>query len=204
MANANTNIYFTQGGDTLTVADGGTLNIESGGILSYNSVGISRKLSSLTADGANFGGTGANVEAVIGSGTITIPADTLAAGDVVRFTAHVAIPTTVSTDTLRVRVRVGGLSGTAIFDSTALDVSNDDLVRLSGSITFRTVGATGTALSVVDSSATIAGTYTPTDPQVTAISSLDTTAALTVVVTAVWSTQNANVAKLQELNGYLN
>jgi hypothetical protein len=204
MANANTNIYFTQGGDTLTVADGGTLNIESGGILSYNSVGISRKLSSLTADGANFGGTGANVEAVIGSGTITIPADTLAAGDVVRFSAFIAIPTTVSTDTLRVRVRVGGLSGTAIFDSTALDVSNDDLVRVSGSITFRTVGATGTALSVVDSSATIAGTYTPTDPQVTALSNIDTTASLTVVVTAVWSTQNANVAKLQELNGYLN
>jgi hypothetical protein len=209
---ANTNIYFDQGGDALTVASGatltvesgGTINIESGGTLSYNSVGTSRKLSSLTADGANFGGTGANAEAVMGSGTITIPASTLAAGDVVRFTAHVAVPTTVSTDTLRVRVRVGGVSGTAIFDSTAVDVANDDFFRISGGITFRTVGATGTALSVVDAAANVAGTFTPTDTQITALTDLDTTASLTVVVTAVWSTQSANVAKLQELNGYLN
>jgi hypothetical protein len=201
---ANTNIYFDQGGDALTVASGGTLNIESGGVLSYNDVGISRKLNSLTADGANFGGTGANAEAVMGSGTITIPASTLAAGDVVRFTAHVAVPTTVSTDTLRVRVRVGGVSGTAIFDTTAVDVANDDLFRLTGSITFRTVGATGTALSVVDGSFTLAGANAPIEAQVTALSSLDTTAALTVVVTAVWSTESANVAKLRELNGYLN
>lgn len=203
MANANTNVYFTQGGDALTVASGGTLNIETGGVLSYNDVGISRKLISLTADGANFGGSGANVEAVMGSGTITIPAG-VAAGDVVRFTAHVAIPTTVSTDTLRVRIRVGGLSGTAIFDSTAVDFANNDCFGLFGSITFRTVGASGTAQAVVAGIGLIDGTAPAFPSTSTALSSLDTTASIPVVVTAVWSTQNANVAKLQELNGYLN
>jgi len=185
---ANTDIYFSQGGRSLNI----------------HGSEARRKLVSLTADGANFGGSGANAEAVIGSGTITIPANTLAAGDVVKFSAHVAIPTTVSTDTLRLRVRVGGLTGTAIYDSTAVDVANNDLIYVTGEITFRTVGATGTALAVVGGYATVAGTAGPIDTAATAISSLDTTAALTVVVTAVWSTQNANVAKLQQLNGYLN
>lgn len=162
------------------------------------------RLNSLTADGANFGGSGANAEAVMGSGTITIPANTLGAGDVVRFSAYVAIPTTVSTDTLRVRVRVGGVSGTAIFDSTAVDVANNDLLHVVGEITFRTVGAAGTAVAVVGGYSTIAGTAGPIDTSSTAVSSIDTTSALTVVVTAVWSTQNANVAKLTQLNATVN
>jgi hypothetical protein len=185
---ANTDIYFSQGGSSLNI----------------HGYEARRKLVSLTADGANFGGSGANTEAVMGSGTITIQANTLAAGDSVNFTAHVAVPTTVSTDTLRVRVRVGGLTGTAIVDSTAIDLANDDCIRLDGSITFRTVGATGTAQAVVSGAGIIDGTATALAPTSTALSSLDTTDAITVVVTAVWSTQNANVAKLQELNGYLN
>jgi hypothetical protein len=139
----------------------------------------------------------------MGSGTITIPAG-VAAGDVVRFTTHIAVPTTVSTDTLRVRVRVGGLTGTAILDSSTFDVTNNDCICLDGSITFRTVGATGTAQAVVSGSGIIEGTATALTPFSTALSSLDTTATIPVVVTAVWSTQNANVAKVQELNGYLN
>lgn len=161
-------------------------------------------LSSLTADGANFGGSGANAEAIIGSGTITIPAATLAAGDVVRFTAHVEIPTTVSTDTLRLRVRVGGLSGTAIYDSTAIDVANNDYATIRGEITFRTVGAAGTAKAVVNDRLLMGATNAAGATQATALSSLDTTSALTVVVTAVWSTQSANVAKLTQLNSYIN
>jgi len=183
---ANTNIYFPQGGDSLVV---------------YGSE-VRRKLNSLTADGANFGGTGANAEAILGSGSFSIPS-TVAAGDVVRFSAYVAIPTTVSTDTLRVHVRVGGVSGTAIFDSTAVDVANNDLLHVVGEITFRTVGAAGTAVAVVGGYSTIAGTAGPIDTTATALSSLDTSS-LTVDVIGVWSTENANVCKVQQLNGYLN
>jgi len=171
--------------------------IEVGGI----TLGL---LSSLTADGANFGGSGANVEAVIGSGTITIPANTLGAGDVVRFAAHVEIPTTVSTDTLRLRVRVGGLTGTAIYDTTAIDVANNDYATINGQLTFRTVGAAGTAKAVVNARLLMGATDAATATQTTAVSSIDTTSALTVVVTAVWSTQSANVAKLTQLNATVN
>lgn len=171
--------------------------IEVGGI----TLGL---LSSLTADGANFGGSGANVEAVIGSGTITIPANTLGAGDVVRFSAHVEIPTTVSTDTLRLRVRVGGLTGTAIYDTTAIDVANNDYATINGQLTFRTVGAAGTAKAVVNARLLMGATDAATATQATAVSSIDTTSALTVVVTAVWSTQSANVAKLTQLNATVN
>jgi hypothetical protein len=171
--------------------------IEVGGI----TLGL---LSSLTADGANFGGSGANVEAVIGSGTITIPANTLGAGDVVRFSAHVEIPTTVSTDTLRLRVRVGGLTGTAIYDTTAIDVANNDYATINGQLTFRTVGAAGTAKAVVNARLLMGATDAATATQTTAVSSIDTTSALTVVVTAVWSTQSANVAKLTQLNATVN
>lgn len=184
---ANTNIYFPQGGDSLVV---------------YGSE-VRRKLNSLTADGANFGGSGANAEAILGSGSFSIPS-TVAAGDVIRFSAYVAVPTTVSTDTLRLRVRVGGLSGTAIFDSTAIDVSNNDLFHVTGEITFRTVGASGTAIAVVGGYSTAGGTAGPIDASATALSSLDTTAAITLAVTGVWSTENANVCKVQQLNGYLN
>lgn len=165
---------------------------------------VSRKMNSLTADSSNFGGAGANVEAVFSNGSYTIPASLLAAGDTMPFEAYVAIPTTVGADTLRLRVRIGGLAGTVVFDSTAIDVANANFLKVRGSIDWRTVGAAGTALSTVDGNILMGATDDSFDPVITALSSQVTTSTIALVVTAVWSTENANVAVLKQFNVYHN
>lgn len=166
---------------------------------------LGRKLSSLAAAGTSFGGTGANVEAILSGGSSDIAADTLQAGDVVRMRIVINTATTVSTDTFRLRIRQNSVSGTAIYDSTAVDVANGNYFIVDLEITIRTAGATGTGYvtgtvtSLVGSTAAVAA-ITPA-----ALTGINTTAALKLAVaTGVWSTENANVAAVQQFNQFLN
>lgn len=159
------------------------------------------RLNSSTAASTAFT---AAVEANFSTGSYTIPASTLAAGDVITVDCVVTIPTTDAADTLRIYLNVGGISGTAIFDSTALDVSNDDKFRLRATINVRTVGATGTMYCLVEGTATVAGADAVAYPTLTSIGSIDTTAAIDLTVSAVWSDATGNSCSLQFFNVNLN
>lgn len=163
-----------------------------------DSENLSRLLYSTVAASTAFGGSGANVEANFSTGSYTVPAASLAAGDVIRIRAYVTVPTTVSTDTLRIYVNVGGIAGTAVYDSGAINVSDADLFLADVAISVRTVGATGTMYAVATSQSTQATTFALRAPQAAALSSIDTTASLALTVSAVWSTENANACSLQQ------
>jgi len=166
---------------------------------------LSRRLSSLVAAGANFGGTGANAEGLLGSGYFDIPANSIVAGDVIRVTVAIAVPTTVSTDTLRLRLRVGGLAGTVIYDSTAVDVANGNYVVANLEFTFRTIGATGTAYVTGTIHSNLISTVATAPLTPTLLTGLNTTSALRLLAaTGVWSTQNANVAAVQQYDIFQN
>lgn len=171
----------------------------------FNSGFISRLLSSLTAAGTSFGGSGANVEAIMGSGSYDIPANLLAAGDVVRVTVVCTVPTTLSSETFRFRLRTVGVAGTAIYDSTAIDVQDGDYIIANLELTIRTIGATGTAYVTGTVHTKLAGSAATTVVVPTALTGLDTTAALKLIVgTGVWSTQNGNAAAIQQFDVFHN
>lgn len=159
---------------------------------------LGKTLYSTVAASTAFGGTGANVEANFSNGSYSVAAGSLVAGDVIRIRAHVTIPTTVSTDTLRIYVNVGDIAGTAVYDSGAINVSDADMFLADITISVRTVGATGTMYAVATRQSTQATTFAVLAPIATALSSIDTTAALPLTVSAVWSTENANACSLQQ------
>jgi hypothetical protein len=150
-------------------------------------------VASNTAAGASFGGTGANVEAVMGSGTRTFAANTLAAGSVIKGRVVITTPTTVSTDTFAIKLRLGGLAGTAIYTLAATDVANANKVVLDYEIAIRT---STTAYATVVANTLLGSTQAATTTE-TAVTGLDLTAALTLVATGAWSTENANSATVQ-------
>lgn len=158
---------------------------------------LSRLLASNVANSTAIGGTGANVEANFSNGSYTIPAASLVAGDVIRVRAYITVPDTISTDTLRIYVNVGGISGTAIYDSGAINVSDSDMFLIDATVSLWTVGASGTFASVVTSQSTQATTFAVRAPQVTG-ASVDTTASIALTVSAVWSTENANSCSLAQ------
>lgn len=152
-----------------------------------------RLLDAKTTVGTSFGGSGADDEAVMNQGTVTIPANTLSAGDVIKGRVVVAVPTTVSTDELSVRLRVGGLAGTVIASVIEQDVANDDLVIFDYEIVIRTATTAITSATTVP----VLGGTPAILPSFAALTGLDLTAALTIVVTGEWSTENANSAIVQ-------
>ena len=132
-----------------------------------------------------FGGTGDNVEQAIH--TASIPANTLAAGDVLRLYGRGVISTSNGTDTLTSRWAFN-LAGTpvAIGASNAVDATNADIVLLDLYVTIRTIGASGTAY--VTGSCIIGADEAVISA---AISTIPTNAPLTIDLGAVWSSENA-------------
>lgn len=149
----------------------------------------------LTAAPAVIGGSTA--EAAFAS-SYEIPADLLVAGTVISFQAVVTAVATVSTDTLTCRVRLGGVAGTQIVTSGAVDVADNDIWIVKGQIVIRTAGASGTMFAA--GSEILDAPGTATESWVLQSTAVDTTAALDMVVTAEWSTTNANEARLDQLN----
>jgi len=155
---------------------------------------LGKLLYSTVAASTAFGGSGANVEAAFSTGSYSVAANSLSIGDVVKVRVAVTIPTTVSTDTLAINLRVGGLAGTVVATLPATNVSNDDLVVFDVSIAIRTS-------TTAYASATLVGTTGGTPgagAKVTALTGLDLTASIALTVSAVWSTENANACSLQQ------
>lgn len=192
----NTLNYKAQGGALWVV--GGELDVPSTGVLTLNdreltgaqAGKLSRRLTSLTAVGSAFLGT-QETEAIMSGGSYAIPADSLLAGDTLRYQILVKVGLGVSDDTLRLRVRVGGLTGTVIADTTAIDIVTDDVFLLQGEIDLFTVGASGTGNAVTLLTADLdAGSAT--NAQLASLSALDTTANITLCVTGVYDASAAD------------
>lgn len=127
----------------------------------------------------------------------TIPANTLAAGDVITIKGWARATATNSTDTLNIKLKIGS---TIIVASGALDVANDDMVYFEATLVVRTIGASGTFVATGTVTIGTAGTATVKSFYV-ASTTIDTTATQAITVTATWSVANSgNSVRLDILN----
>lgn len=129
--------------------------------------------------------------------SVSIPADTLRAGDVIRVRAQVVATATNATDTLDVQLRLGT---TDIVATGAVDVANGDIGYIDFDVTIRTIGAGGTMVGAGVVALGVPGTVTA-KPKFLASTAIDTTAAISVNVSATWSVANAgNSCRLDVMN----
>lgn len=122
----------------------------------------------------------------------TIPANSLRAGSVIKVRFQGIATATNSTDTLTIKLYIGGLTGTAIFTSTATDATNNDIFAGEGIIVIRTIGSSGTLVA--------SGSYTKVEGAsgtasrvdfITASTAIDTTTSKLVTASGTWSSANA-------------
>lgn len=136
--------------------------------------------------------TGSSTETLLGS--YSIPADTLKAGTVVKVRYQGIATATNSTDTLAVKLYIGGLAGTAILTGTATDVANNAIFAGEALIQIRTAGASGTLVAVGTHTDVPAASGTATHGicEITASTTVDTTAAQVIAVGGKWSTTSGS------------
>lgn len=120
--------------------------------------------------------------------TFVIPAGSLQVGQVIRVRAQAIATSTNSTDTLNVRLKFGS---TTILATGALDVANNDLAYIEADVVIRTIGASGTMVAAGLTCIGVEGTATA-KPGKLASTTVDTTAAITVAVSAQWSVASAS------------
>lgn len=115
--------------------------------------------------------------------TFTFQADELAKGDSLDIVCGGIATATNSTDTLQIKVKVGG---TVVGQTSAVDVANDDIWVLHLRVHIRTDGPSGTMISMGIQQLGVEGTATMRQ-ELVASTALDTTAAVAVIVTGTWS-----------------
>lgn len=143
--------------------------------------------------------TNLTAETIIGS--YVIPAGMLVQGRVIEFLAAAIAPLTNATDTFQFRVRLGGIGGQIVADSTAIDLANNDVGVQMGAIVVREDGTIATGLFTSAAQSMLKTTANPTIVQATAI---DTTVAQTLVFTCTESVANVgNSAKATAFNVYV-
>lgn len=128
----------------------------------------------------------------------SIPADTLVAGSVIKVRFQGIATATNSTDTLTIKLYIGGLTGTAILTGTATNATDNDIFTGEALIQVRTAGASGTLVAVASGNIVPALTRVAVPVfQITASTAIDTTAAQVIGVGADWSVASAsNSARL--------
>lgn len=123
-----------------------------------------------------------------------LPANFWTVGKQIKIRALVRATATNSTDTLQVRVRMGPttITGTVIFDSTAVDAADNDVTYVDLTVTCRTVGTSG-VLEVMGGGSIegVAGTATVRARRA-AVTSYDTTIDQRIEVTGTWSVASAS------------
>ena len=124
----------------------------------------------------------------------SIPANTLRAGSVIKVRYQGIATSTNSTDTLVIKLYIGGITGTAILTGTATDVANNAIFAGEAMIVIRTIGASGTLVAVGTHTEVPAasGTAVHYITEVTASTTIDTTAAQEISVGADWSVASAS------------
>lgn len=123
----------------------------------------------------------------------TIPANTLKAGTVIKVRFQGIATATNSTDTLTVKLYIGGLAGTAVLTGTATDATNNDIVTGEATFVIRTVGASGTFVAVASGNIVPAATRVAVPVfQITASTTIDTTATQDIAVGYKWSSTSGS------------
>lgn len=122
----------------------------------------------------------------------TIPANSLRPGQLIKVRFQGIATATNGSDTLTIKLKIGGLSGTALISMAAQDVADNDVFQGEYEIIIRTVGAAGTMIGcgTYKSVPAAEGTMTVKD-DILASTAIDTTADQVVGVTAQWSSTNA-------------
>lgn len=131
---------------------------------------------------------------------VTVPANLLSAGAVLRIRGKVRVTSGNGTDTLTLRLRIGGLTGVLLATAPAFDVTNGggDLGVLDSVVTVREIGASGSITAASGAGLGVPGTATWRVDGTVGAQSIDTTAAKDVVVTAQWSAASASNSCLLE------
>lgn len=184
---ANTVIATTATG---TLGFTGTLTTTSG-----VTSGLTRTVGGVVSAAAGVAVHDSSSEAV--SAFVSIPANTVNTGTMIRVRGKVRATATVSTDTLQFRLRWGTttLTGTSLITGTATDVANDDV--MSFEFTLFGLAAAGATSAMVGF-----GNFTQPAGTSTVYADLKTTnfatnGALLLEATLKWSTANANSALVE-------
>lgn len=115
----------------------------------------------------------------------------------IRVRAQAIATATNSTDTLDLQLR---LNTTDILATGAVDVANNDIGYIDADIVIRTIGAGGTMVAAGVVALGVEGTVTA-KPKKLASTAIDTTAAISVNVSATWSVANTgNSVRLDVLD----
>lgn len=150
---------------------------------------VAKKLYAATA--ASSAVTNTAVETLFDS-SYTLPADILKVGSVLHIRYQGIATATNSTDTLRARLVIGGLTGTVLQTCGATDVANNNIFAGEIYLTVRTVGATGTFVGWGSATSTLAASGTATMVvNSVASTTIDTTATQVIGVGATWSVANS-------------
>lgn len=123
--------------------------------------------------------------------SVTIPANRLKKGDVLRVRAQGIITNQNSTDTLTIQLKLGGTAGIQIATTGAVDPATNDIWYIEADLVIRTVGASGTFVATGLQALGVPGTVTA-KPFLKASTTLDTTVAQDLIVSATWSVANAS------------
>lgn len=121
----------------------------------------------------------------------TLPKNSVRAGTVIRVRFQGIATATNGTDTLAVKLYVGGLSGTAILTLAARDVANNDIFTGEAVVVIRTIGSTGTFVSTGSAPANPNAAGTATNQYSTASATINTAIDNDISVSAQWSMANA-------------
>lgn len=149
---------------------------------------IPRLLGNITAAGTAL--TASSTETALGA--ITIPANRLDVGSLIQVRFQGIATATNSTDTLTVKLYIGGIGGTALISMAATDVANDNVFTGEYEIAIRTIGSSGTMVGAgtFKSIPAAEGTMTIKD-DILASTAIDTTASKDITVSGTWSSTNA-------------
>ena len=136
--------------------------------------------------------TSTTTEALIGS--FSIPANTLVVGSVIEVEYQGIATAATNTDTLTIKLYIGGLSGTALLTGTGTDIAANAIFSGKCTVVLRTIGTSGTFVAHGHHTDVPAasGTATIGIAEITASTAIDTTAAQVVGVGADWSTTDVN------------
>lgn len=136
--------------------------------------------------------TASSTETVFSNGSVSIPANTLRAGDIIKVRFQGICTAANGSDTLQVKLYVNGLSGTALITIPATDATANDIFTGEYEILIRTIGESGTMVGVgtFKSIPAAEGTMTIKD-DILASTAIDTTAPITIDVAGKFSSTNA-------------
>ena len=121
----------------------------------------------------------------------TMPANYVRPGSVIKIKFQGIATATNSTDTLTIKLYLGGLAGTALLTLAARDVANNDIFSGEFDVIIRTVGSTGTFVGTGMQTASPNAAGTAVLSAFLGSTAIDTTTSKDVVVSATWSTTNA-------------